>query len=57
MQLLAPTIIPPRALRLCFGGPISRERWAEGLQQIAELIDQPAHLASLSSFSSPGFPG
>ncbi len=40
---------PPDALRLCFGGPITRDDWEEGLQQVADLIDQPAYLLSLTS--------
>ncbi|WP_108125131.1 PLP-dependent aminotransferase family protein [Saccharospirillum mangrovi] len=40
---------PPDALRLCFGGPISRGDWEEGVQHVADLIDQPAYLSSLSS--------
>lgn len=40
---------PPAALRLCFGGPITRSDWEEGVQQVADLIDQPAYLSSLSS--------
>lgn len=38
---------PPDALRLCFGGPISRDDWEDGLQYTADLIDQPAYLSSL----------
>lgn len=40
---------PPDALRLCFGGPISRDIWEEGLQHVADLIDQPAYLSSLTT--------
>jgi DNA-binding transcriptional MocR family regulator len=40
---------PPDAIRLCFGGPISRDSWEEGLQQVADLIDQPAYLSSLTT--------
>ncbi|GGB85541.1 GntR family transcriptional regulator [Marinobacterium zhoushanense] len=40
---------PPDALRLCFGGPISRDSWEEGLQHVADLIDQPAYLSSLTT--------
>lgn len=40
---------PPDALRLCFGGPISRNEWEEGVQQVADLIDQPAYLSSRNS--------
>ncbi|KAE8546642.1 aminotransferase-like domain-containing protein [Marinobacter nauticus] len=39
---------PPDTLRICFGGPISRDDWEEGLQQVSELINQPAHLSSLA---------
>lgn len=37
---------PPDALRLCYGGPISRGNWEESLQQVADVIDQPAFLSS-----------
>lgn len=37
---------PPNAIRLCFGGPISREQWEENLHQVAELIDQPSYMAT-----------
>ncbi|GGO85348.1 GntR family transcriptional regulator [Marinobacterium nitratireducens] len=40
---------PPDALRLCFGGPITRDNWEEGLQHVADLIDQPAYLSSLTT--------
>ncbi len=39
---------PPDALRLCFGGPVTRANWEEGLQHVADLIDQPAYLSSLN---------
>lgn len=38
---------PLDALRVCFGGPVSRDDWEESLQHISDLITQPAHLASL----------
>lgn len=37
---------PPNALRLCFGGPVTRDSWEESLQHIADLIDQPSYLLS-----------
>ncbi len=37
---------PPNALRLCFGGPITRDAWEEGLQHVADRIDQPSYLYS-----------
>lgn len=37
---------PPDAVRLCFGGPISREQWEESLHQVTDLIDQPAYLTT-----------
>ncbi|MBU0537764.1 MAG: PLP-dependent aminotransferase family protein [Gammaproteobacteria bacterium] len=37
---------PPDALRICYGGPISRDNWEEGLQQLADVIEQPAFLLS-----------
>jgi DNA-binding transcriptional MocR family regulator len=37
---------PPNALRLCFGGPISRDQWQENLHQLAELIEQPSYMAT-----------
>lgn len=40
---------PPDAIRLCFGGPITRDIWKEGLQYAADIIDQPAYLSSLTS--------
>jgi DNA-binding transcriptional MocR family regulator len=39
---------PPDAIRLCFGGPISRDDWEEGLQHVADLIEQPAYLSSMA---------
>jgi hypothetical protein len=38
---------PPDAIRLCFGGPISRDDWEEGLHHVADLIEQPAYLSSM----------
>ena len=35
---------PPDAVRLCFGGPITRDQWKENLQQASELIKSPSHL-------------
>ncbi|WP_420390701.1 PLP-dependent aminotransferase family protein [Marinobacter sp.] len=40
---------PPDALRLCFGGPITRDQWEEGLQYVADMIHQPAYLSSLTT--------
>ncbi len=37
---------PPNGLRLCFGGPISRDQWLERLKQVNELIEQPSYLAT-----------
>ncbi|WP_428243205.1 PLP-dependent aminotransferase family protein [Gynuella sp.] len=37
---------PPNAVRLCFGGPISRDQWQENLQQVADLIEQPSYLCT-----------
>ena len=37
---------PPNALRLCFGGPISREQWEENLHQVMDLIEQPSFMAT-----------
>lgn len=35
---------PPRAVRLCFGGPITRDQWRENLQQMADLMEHPIYL-------------
>jgi DNA-binding transcriptional MocR family regulator len=35
---------PPDAVRLCFGGPITRDQWKENLQQTAELMSSPSYL-------------
>lgn len=37
---------PPNALRVCFGGPISRSDWEEGLHAMADLIEQPSYLSA-----------
>ncbi|QQD17217.1 PLP-dependent aminotransferase family protein [Spongiibacter nanhainus] len=37
---------PPDGLRLCYGGPISRGNWEQSLQQVADIIEQPAFLSS-----------
>ncbi|MDF1762766.1 MAG: PLP-dependent aminotransferase family protein [Oleibacter sp.] len=37
---------PPNAIRLCFGGPISREQWEDNLHQMADLIAQPSYMAT-----------
>ncbi len=37
---------PPAAVRLCFGGPITREQWAESLTRVSEAVEQPAYLAT-----------
>lgn len=37
---------PPDALRLCFGGPLSRDHWLENVQFVADLIDQPSYYSS-----------
>lgn len=37
---------PPNAVRLCFGGPISRDQWQENLHQVADLIEQPSYLST-----------
>ncbi|MEM1156147.1 MAG: PLP-dependent aminotransferase family protein [Pseudomonadota bacterium] len=37
---------PPNALRLCFGGPITRTQWQENLQHAAELIKQPSFMTT-----------
>jgi len=37
---------PPDAVRISFGGPITRDGWEEALQLILDLITQPAHLSS-----------
>lgn len=37
---------PPDAIRLCFGGPISRGQWKENLQRAAELMNRPSYLAT-----------
>lgn len=39
---------PPDALRICYGGPISRKTWEENLQHIVEALDKPSLLSSLS---------
>jgi DNA-binding transcriptional MocR family regulator len=37
---------PPDAFRLCLGGPVGREECEEALQQVADVIERPAHLSS-----------
>lgn len=37
---------PPNAVRLCFGGPITRDQWQENLHQVADLIEQPSYLST-----------
>ncbi|OWV30277.1 PLP-dependent aminotransferase family protein [Halomonas campaniensis] len=39
---------PPEALRLCFGGQLTRDGWEERLHYVADIIDQPAYLSSLT---------
>ncbi len=33
---------PPDGLRICYGGPISREDWADNLQHVVEALDKPS---------------
>jgi DNA-binding transcriptional MocR family regulator len=35
---------PPDAIRLCLGGPQSREGCREGIRRVAEMIEDPHHL-------------
>lgn len=37
---------PPDALRLCFGGPITRDDWLERVQYVADMIEQPSYFSS-----------
>lgn len=39
---------PPDALRICFGGPISRETWEDNLQHIVDALDKPSFLTSIA---------
>lgn len=32
---------PPEAIRLCYGGPISRDEWQQRIAQAADIIDHP----------------
>lgn len=37
---------PPDALRVCFGGPISRDDWEDNLQHIVEALEKPSLVLS-----------
>ena len=46
VPLLVPTIIPPTHCVSAMADTISRDNWEEGLQQLADVIEQPAFLLS-----------